>query len=197
MTKASENPPSNQPSPEPSWEAGLRRTTKDGRLLALSPEPVTTGERAVDVNSWIRRKTDGWLDLQHGNLLFGAEFSLMFLSLSILSIGFLGFGFMFIVGPNQFGHWDWEAPLFMLVGNLLISMPWGLCMHFLGNKAVKEIPPVRLNRQRREVAMPRWTTGKGLNLPFWNSNSGLIAYIALLLTIGFVFSAVTQENASD
>ncbi|QBM18822.1 hypothetical protein MARI_29650 [Marinobacter sp. JH2] len=197
MAKANESPLSNRPLSEPSWEAGVRRTTKDSRLLALSPEPVTTGERAVDVNAWIRRKTDGWLDLQHGNLLFGAEFSLMFLSLSVLSIGFLGFGFMFIVGRNQFGHWDWEAPLFMLVGNLLISLPWGLCMHFLGNKAVKETPPVRLNRQRREVAMPRWTTGKGLNLPFWNSNSGLIAYIALLLTIGFVFSAVTQENASD
>ena len=197
MAKENENPSSTNTSRECDWEVGVRRTTKDGRLLALSPEPVTTGERAVDVNAWIRRKTDGWLDLQHGNLLFGAEFSLLFLSLSVLSIGFLGFGFMFIVGPNQFGHWDWEAPLFMLVGNLLISLPWGLCMHFLGNKAVKETPPVRLNRQRREVAMPRWTTGKGLNLPFWNSNSGLIAYIALLLTIGFVFSAITQENASD
>lgn len=197
MTKANESPSPTQTSPEPGWEAGVRRTTKDGRLLALSPEPVTTGERAVDVGAWIRRKTEGWLDLQNGNLLFGAEFSLMFLSLSLLSIGFLGFGFMFIVGPNQFGHWDWEAPLFMLVGNLLISLPWGLYVHFLGNKAVKETPPVRLNRQRREVAMPRWTIGKGLRLPFWNSNAGLIAYIALLLTIGFVFSAITQENASD
>jgi len=197
MTKANQSPSPNQTSPEPDWEVGVRRTTKDGRLLALSPEPATTGERAVDVNAWIRRKTDGWLDLQNGNLLFGAEFSLMFLSLSLLSIGFLGFGLMFAVGPDHLGNWDWEAPLFMLVGNLLISLPWGLYMHFLGNKAVKETPPVRLNRQRREVAMPRWTTGKGLQLPFWNSNSGLIAYIVLLLTIGFVFSAITQENASD
>src|SRR5690554_7223796 len=126
MPKADEKPSSIQALSEPSWEAGLRHTTKDGRLLALSPEPVATGERAVDVNSWIRRKTDGWLDLQGGNLLFGAEFSLMFLSLSLLSIGFLGFGLMFAVGPDHLGNWDWEAPLFMLVGNLLISLPWGL-----------------------------------------------------------------------
>ncbi len=59
MTKANESPSSTQTSPEPDWEVGARRTTKDGRLLALSPEPATTGERAVDVNAWIRRKTEG------------------------------------------------------------------------------------------------------------------------------------------
>ncbi len=180
-----------------SWEAGARRTTKDGRLLALSPEPVMTGEREVDVNTWIRRKTDGWLDLQHGNLLFGAEFSLMFFSLSLLSIGFLGFGLMFAVGPDHLGNWDWEAPLFVLVGNLLISLPWGLYMHFLGNKAVKDTPPVRVNRQRREVAIARLTGGEVYKPLFWSINTGLIAYIVVILTIGFLFSAVTQENASD
>ena len=180
-----------------SWEAGARRTTKDGCLLALSPEPVMTGERAVDVNTWIRRKTDGWLDLQHGNLLFGAEFSLMFFSLSLLSIGFLGFGLMFAVGRDHLGNWDWEAPLFVLVGNLLISLPWGLYMHFLGNKAVKETPPVRVNRQRREVAIARLTGGEVYKPLFWSINTGLIAYIVVILTIGFLFSAVTQENASD
>ncbi len=195
MAKANESPLSNRPLSEPSWEAGVRRTTKDSRLLALSSEPLTTGERAVDVNAWIRRKTDGWLDLQHGNLLFGAEFALMFLSLFILMMLFATA--ITVDAYLQDGQMTW-IPYSVVGGmNMLITVPWGLCMHFLGNKAVKETPPVRLNRQRREVAMPRWTTGKGLNLPFWNSNSGLIAYIALLLTIGFVFSAVTQENASD
>ncbi|OZB12963.1 MAG: hypothetical protein B7X58_10400 [Marinobacter sp. 34-60-7] len=147
------------------------------------------------MNSWIRRKTERWLDLQNGNLLFGAEFALMFLSLTVLvMMGGLAMTVDYYLGHNEF---TW-IPLLGLGGmNLLITVPWGLCMHFLGNKAVKETPPVRLNRQRREVAMPRWTTGKGLQLPFWNSNSGLIAYIVLLLTIGFVFSAITQENASD
>src|SRR5690554_6618513 len=177
MTKANESPSPTQTSPEPDWEAGVRRTTQEGRLLALGPAPVATGERAADVNTWIRRNTEGWLDLQNGNLLFGAEFSLMFLSLSLLTV-MAAVGFTLEVGIN-IGRWDWGLPLFVLVGNLLISLPWGMCMHFLGNKAVKETPPVRLNRQRREVAMPSWTTGKGLQLPFWNSNSGLIAYIVL------------------
>lgn len=197
MPEANKNPTSIQSLSEPNWEAGARRTTKDGRLLALSPEPVDTGERAVDVNAWIRRRTEGWLDLQGGNLLFSAEFALMFLSLGILSIGFMGFGFMFLVGQNQHGDWAWEAPLLMLVGNLLISLPWGLYVHFLGIKAVKESPPVRLNRQRREVAIPR-LTGREVYKPlFWSINTGLIAYIVVILTIGFLFSAVTQENASD
>ena len=196
MTKANQSPSPNQTSPEPDWEVGVRRTTKDGRLLALSPEPATTGERAVDVNAWIRRKTDGWLDLQHGNLLFGAEFSLMFLSLSLLSIGFLGFGLMFAVGPDHLGNWDWEAPLFMLVGNLLISLPWGLYMHFLGNKAVKETPPVRLNRHRREVAMPRWTGGKEYKLPFWNESAEGWAYVTVVFTIVAVFAPFMLEDAT-
>lgn len=196
MTKANESPSPTQASPEPDWEAGVRRTTQEGRLLALGPAPVATGERAADVNAWIRRKTGGWLDLQGGNLLFGAEFSLMFLSLSLLSIGFLGFGFMFIVGPNQFGHWDWEAPLFMLVGNLLISLPWGLYMHFLGNKAVKETPPVRLNRQRREVAMPRWTEGKEFKLPLWNDTVAGFTYIGVLFTIGWALTPFMNEYSS-
>ncbi|RBW50233.1 hypothetical protein [Marinobacter sp. F3R11] len=195
MTNANENSSTVFPSSEPGWEPGVHRTSEEGELLALSPAPVATGERAVDVNAWIRRKNEAWLDLQNGNLLFGAEFSLMFLSLSLLSIGFLGFGFMFIVGPNQFGHWDWEAPLFMLVGNLLISLPWGLYMHFLGNKAVKETPPVRLNRQRREIAIPRWTEGKEFKLPFWTENTAGIAYILIAFTIAAVlYAPIGLEN---
>ena len=197
MTKANESPSPTQTSPEPDWEAGVRRTTQEGRLLALGPAPVATGERAADVNAWIRRKTEGWLDLQNGNLLFGAEFSLMFLSLSLLSIGFLGFGLMFAVGPDHLGNWDWESPLIMLVGNLLISLPWGLYMHFLGNKAVKETPPVRLNRQRREVAMPRWTEGKEYKLPFWNESAEGWAYVTVVFTIVAVFAPFMLEDATE
>jgi hypothetical protein len=154
-----------------------------------------TGARAVDVNAWIRRKTDGWLDLQGGNLLFGAEFALMFLSLSVLSIGFLGFGLMFALGPDSLGRWDWESPLIMLVGNLLISLPWGLYMHFLGNKAVKETPPVRFNLQRRQVAIPRWTEGKEFKLPFWTDNAAGIAYIVIAFTIAAVlYTPIGLEN---
>ncbi|MGF2686682.1 hypothetical protein ACQUWM_09300 [Marinobacter sp. DUT-3] len=178
------------------WEPGARRTTQDGKMLAISPAPVTTGERAVDANSWIRRKTGEWLDLQGGNLLFGAEFSLMFLSLSILSIGFLGFGLMLALGPDASGRWDWVSPMYMLIGNLLISLPWGLYVHFQANKAAQESPPVRLNRQRREVAMPRWSEGEKLKLPFWSENAAFITYLVLIGTVVFALAPFENEYSS-
>ena len=194
MTKANESPSSTQTSPEPDWEVGARRTTKDGRLLALSPEPATTGERAVDVNAWIRRKTEGWLDLQHGNLLFGAEFALMFLSLFILMMLFATA--ITVDAYLQDGQMTW-IPYSVVGGmNMLITVPWGLYMHFLGNKAVKETPPVRLNRHRREVAMPRWTGGKEYKLPFWNESAEGWAYVTVVFTIVAVFAPFMLEDAT-
>lgn len=199
MTTDRESSPSKDAPHEALWEPGARRTTQDGQILALSPAPVATGERAVDTNAWIRRKTEGWLDLQGGNLLFGAEFALMFLSLSVLSIGFVGFGLMLALGPDSYGRWDWASPLYMLVGNLLISLPWGLYVHFQGNQAVKESPPVRLNRQRREVAMPRWTKGKEFKLPFWNDNAAGLAYMLIAFTIAATLYAPTglEDNSPE
>lgn len=194
MTKANESPSQTQTSPEPDWEAGVRRTTQEGRLLALGPAPVATGERAADVNAWIRRKTDGWLDLQHGNLLFGAEFALMFLSLFILMMLFATA--ITVDAYLQDGEMTW-IPYSVVGGmNMLITVPWGLYMHFLGNKAVKETPPVRLNRQRREVAMPRWTEGKEFKLPLWNDTAAGFTYIGVLFTIGWALTPFMNEYSS-
>src|SRR5690554_2613079 len=166
------------------WVSGSRRASQDGQLLALSPAPVAAGERAVDATNWIRRKTNGWLDLQGGNWLLGAEFALMFLSLSVLTV-FAAAIFTLEVGINL-GRWDWELPLFVLAGNLLISLPWGLYMHFLGNKAVKDSPPVRFNRQRREVAIPCRTEVRPFKLPLWNESVAGWAYILVAFTIAAV-----------
>ena len=194
MTKANESPSQTQTSPEPDWEAGVRRTTQEGRLLALGPAPVATGERAADVNAWIRRKTDGWLDLQHGNLLFGAEFALMFLSLFILMMLFATA--ITVDAYLQDGEMTW-IPYSVVGGmNMLITVPWGLYMHFLGNKAVKETPPVRLNRQRREVAMPRRTEGKEFKLPLWNDTAAGFTYIGVLFTIGWALTPFMNEYSS-
>ena len=195
MTKANESPSPTQTSPEPDWEAGVRRRTQEGRLLALGPAPVATGERAADVNAWIRRKTDRWLDLQHGNLLFGAEFALMFLSLFILMMLFATA--ITVDAYLQDGEMTW-IPYSVVGGmNMLITVPWGLYMHFLGNKAVKETPPVRLNRQRREVAMPRWTEGKEFKLPFWNESAEAWAYVTVVFTIISVFAPFMLEDATE
>ncbi|TVT33696.1 hypothetical protein [Marinobacter vinifirmus] len=194
MHTADETPSLPQPLSEPDWEAGVRRTTQEGRLLALGPAPVATGERAADVNAWIRRKTDGWLDLQHGNLLFGAEFALMFLSLFILMMLFATA--ITVDAYLQDGEMTW-IPYSVVGGmNMLITVPWGLYMHFLGNKAVKETPPVRLNRQRREVAMPRWTEGKEFKLPLWNDTAAGFTYIGVLFTIGWALTPFMNEYSS-
>ncbi|NWN92629.1 hypothetical protein HLV39_14120 [Marinobacter adhaerens] len=148
----------------------------------------------MDVTGWVRRKTESWLDLQGGNWLFGAEFSLMFLSLSLLTT-LAAVAFTLEMGINL-GRWDWGLPLFVLVGNLLITVPWGLYMHFLGNKAVKESPPVRFNRQRREVAIPRWTEVQAFKLPFWSSNAGFMTYLVLIGTIAFALVPFVNEYSS-
>ncbi|MFP3979749.1 hypothetical protein [Marinobacter sp. KMM 10035] len=70
MTKASENPSSNQLMPEPTWDAGVGRTTKDGRLLALSPAPVVAGLQTVDANAGPENKVVNWLGLQSSHLPF-------------------------------------------------------------------------------------------------------------------------------
>ena len=181
---------------EPVWESGVRRTTQEGQVLALSPLPVFTGKSAVDVNNWLRHKTDAWLDLQGGNLLFGAEFSLMFLSLGLLSTAIFGFGVTLAVGP-EYGRWTWSPVILMVFLNLLISLPWGLHAHFLGNKAVKEDPPIRFHRQRREVAMPRWIGNPEFKLPFWNANTESIVYILLFGTIVFAAVPFMQEDSTN
>ncbi|MFL1456297.1 hypothetical protein ACJO5Y_17800 [Marinobacter sp. GN3S48] len=194
MTTDKQNSSSIDTSTGSIWEPGARRTSQEGQLLALSPAPVTTGERAVDANSWIRRKTEGWLDLQGGNLLFGAEFALMFLSLTVLvMLGGLAMTIHFYLGHHEL---NWDPILFLGGMNLLITVPWGLYMHFLGNKAVRESPPVRLNRQRREVAMPRWMGGRELKLPFWNDSAAGVAYIAYIGTIAAVIMPFTLEGES-
>jgi hypothetical protein len=132
--------------------------------------------------------------LQNGNLLFSAEFALMFLSLTVLvMMGGLAMTVDYYLGHNEL---TW-IPLLGLGGmNLLITIPWGLYMHFLGNKAVKETPPVRLNRQRREVAMPRWTEGKEFKLPLWNDTAAGFAYIGVLFTIGWALTPFMNEYSS-
>ncbi len=146
------------------------------------------------MNAWLRRKTSTWLDLQGGNLLFGAEFALMFLSLfALVMLGCLAMTVDYYSVHNEI---TWTPLLGGGLLSILITVPWGLYAHFLGNKAAKEDPPVRLNRQRREVAIPRWVGDAEFKLRFWNNNAGLIAYIVLIGTLIFVLVPFMQEYSS-
>ncbi|ONF44264.1 hypothetical protein BTO32_08265 [Marinobacter lutaoensis] len=143
---------------------------------------------------WIRRKTEAWLDVQGGDWLFGAEFALMFLSLFGLMMVFA-----LLVTLDAYlddGTMTW-IPLSVVGGmNLLITAPWGLYLHFLGNKAIKESPPVRFHRQRREVAMPRWTEGQAFKLPLWNDTVAGFTYIGVLFTVGWALTPFMNEYSS-
>ena len=167
---------------EPQLEAGERRTAADGDLLAFSPKPVKTGAQAADSTDWVRRKNDIWMDLQGGNLVFGAEFTLMFLSLSLMTIG-VGLAMTFSVFIDR-GTWNWNPPLFMLVGNIFCTLPFGLVFHLTTDKAIKEGPPIRLNRQKREIAIPHWVGGSAFKMPYWGDDFAVTAYIIFLVVVG-------------
>jgi hypothetical protein len=167
---------------ESQLEAGERRTAADGNLLALSPKPAKTGAQPADSTDWVRRKNDIWMDLQGGNLVFAAEFSLMFLSLGILALALVGFLPSLITWSVR-GYFDWGMPLFILVGNIFCTLPFGLVFHLTTNKAVNEGPPIRLNRQKREIAIPHWVGGSEFKMPYWGDGFAGTAYIVFLVVV--------------
>jgi hypothetical protein len=160
---------------EPQLETGERRTAADGDLLALSPKPVKTGVQPADSTDWVRRKSNIWMDLQGGNLVFAAEFSLMFLSLSLITIG-IGLLMTLSVFLDR-GAWNWNPPLVMVVGNVYASLPLFFIVHFGTNKAIKNGPPVRLNRQKREIAIPHWAGVGTFKYPLWGMTTFVVIYV--------------------
>lgn len=181
---------------EQSLRAGERRTAADGDLLALSPLPVSTGARPADPADWIRRKNAVWMDLQGGNLLFAAELSLMFLSLSLITIG-IGFFLSAESAWRNDSHFDWWLPGSLIVGNVLCSLPFALVFHYNTNKAIKEGPPIRLNRQRREVAMPRWSGGKEVKIPLWGRDASVGIYVVYMMTFFALIVPLFHDRPYD
>lgn len=180
---------------EQTLRAGERRKAAEGDLLALSPLPVVSGARPSDPADWIRRKNPVWMDLQGGSLVFAAELSLMFLSLSLLTI-FAGLLMTLAVYLDR-GVWDWSLPLTLLVGNIFCSLPFALVIHYNTNKAIKEGPPVRFNRQKREVAMPCWVGGKEVKIPFWGRDASVGIYTIYLFTFFALVVPLFHERPFD
>lgn len=176
--------------------AGERRKAADGDLLALSPLPVASGSRPSDPGDWIRRKNPVWMDLQGGSLVFAAELSLMFLSLTVLTIIVIGF-IPSIVMWSQRGLFDWGMPLYIFVGNIFCSLPFALVIHYNTNKAIKEGPPIRLNRQKREVAMPCWVGGKEVKIPLWGRDASVGIYTIYVLTFFTLVVPLFYERPFD
>ncbi|VEF07542.1 Uncharacterised protein [Pseudomonas fluorescens] len=101
----------------------------------LAPLPVPTGEKPCDVLNTIWRKNDVFLDI--GNYSIGSAVMVMWPSLMV-------FVFMGYITPE---------PGLIWIGALFII---GIPSLFVVQGLFREVPlPIRFNRQRREVCVPR------------------------------------------
>lgn len=110
-------------------------TTKKGFLSRddyIAPLPIPTGEKPVDVLSTIWRKNDVFLDI--GNYSVGAGVMM------IWCMALLFFG-MYCIDPD---------PYIALGGCVIVGIPALMLIHGLFRKVH---PPMRFNRQRREVCV--------------------------------------------
>jgi hypothetical protein len=178
-------------------QAGERRQTETGDILALSPLPVETGAEATDPVQWIRQKNNEWMDLQGGNLVFAAEFALMFLSLAFLTTILMGV-LPSLIKWSDWGYFSWGPPLFVLMLHVFLTSPWGLVIHFRANKELKESPPIRLNREKRQVAIPHWVpSGKEVRIPLWGESLFMWVYIVYFITFGVIITPFISDEPMD
>jgi len=180
---------------EQTLNAGERRQTKTGELFALSPLPVKTTAKAMDPAQWIQRKNGEWMDLQGGNLVFAAEFALMFSSLMVLTVA-AGFILSLAVYVDR-GTWNWAPPLYLILLNVFCTLPFGLVIHLRANNALKESPPTRLNRTKRQVAIPRWVGGKDVAIPFWGKDAWIGIYVIYMFTVFALLVPLTETKPFD
>lgn len=112
-------------------------TTKKGffsRNDYLAPLPVPTGEKPCDVLNTIWRKNEVFLDI--GNYSIGSAVMVMWPGVML----FLGLAYAF------------KDPDALILGACIMALP----VFWLIQGLFREVPlPVRFNRQRREVCVPR------------------------------------------
>ncbi|SDV05473.1 hypothetical protein [Pseudomonas mucidolens] len=118
-------------------------TTKKGMFSRndyFAPLPIPTGESPSDVLNTIWRKNEVYLDI--GNYSIGSAVMVMWPTMML----FLGLAFAFRnIAP--------DLSVFTLVGGGIII---GVPALFIVQGLFREVPlPVRFNRQRREVCVPR------------------------------------------
>ncbi len=106
----------------------------------LSPLPIPTGEKPQDVLNTIWRKNESFLDI--GNFSVGSAAMAMWPALIL----FLSLAFVFRnISP--------DLSVFILIGGGIII---GIPSIFVVQGLLRDVPlPVRFNRQRREVCVPR------------------------------------------
>ncbi|KAA0943922.1 hypothetical protein FQ186_29475, partial [Pseudomonas sp. ANT_H14] len=120
--------------------AGTTKKRLFSRNDYLAPLPIPTGEKPSDVLSTIWRKNEVFLDI--GNYSIGSAVMVLWPMVML----FLGLAFAFRnIAP--------DLSVFTLVGGGIII---GIPTLFLIQGLFRDVPlPVRFNRQRREVCVPR------------------------------------------
>ena len=120
-------------------EAGTTKKRLLSRNDYLAPLPIPTGEKPCDVLNIIWRKNEVFLDI--GNYSIGS--AVMVLWPMVVLFAFMGYLFR-----NDHD----EMHLFAVMTTIIIGVPTVLLIQAL----FREVPlPVRFNRQRREVCVPR------------------------------------------
>ncbi|WPN49746.1 hypothetical protein [Pseudomonas sp. P8_241] len=120
-------------------EAGTTKKRLLSRNDYLAPLPIPTGEKSCDVLNIIWRKNEVFLDI--GNYSIGS--AVMVLWPMVVLFAFMGYLFR-----NDHD----EMHLFAVMTTIIIGVPTVLLIQAL----FREVPlPVRFNRQRREVCVPR------------------------------------------
>nr|WP_315445668.1 hypothetical protein [uncultured Pseudomonas sp.] len=120
--------------------AGTTKKRLFSRNDYLAPLPIPTGEKPCDVLNTIWRKNEVFLDI--GNYSIGSAVMVMWPTMML----FLGLAFAFRnISP--------DLSVFILVGGGIII---GVPALFIVQGLLRDVPlPVRFNRQRREVCVPR------------------------------------------
>lgn len=105
----------------------------------LAPLPIPTGEKPVDMANMIWRKNDVFLDI--GNFNIGGVMVLWFSAIFYLCLGL------------SFTNIDPEVTKFtLLLGLVVVGIP---ALVFIYQLSRPTPLPIRFNRQRREVCVPR------------------------------------------
>jgi hypothetical protein len=115
--------------------AGTTKKRLFSRNDYLAPLPIPTGEKPCDVLNTIWRKNDVFLDI--GNYSIGSAVMVLWSMVVVLAL-------MAYITP--------KPAMILIVGGIIIGVP----ALFIVQGLLRDVPlPVRFNRQRREVCVPR------------------------------------------
>ncbi|MDD2050421.1 hypothetical protein [Pseudomonas putida] len=119
--------------------AGTTKKRLFSRNDYLAPLPIPTGEKPTDVLNTIWRKNEVFLDI--GNYSIGSAVMVLWTMMMVFAL----MGYLFRNDPD-------DMHIFGIMTAFIIGIP----TLFLIQGLCREVPlPVRFNRQRREVCVPR------------------------------------------